>query len=210
MTDSPIIMEEVTDPAVIARTHAQHERAERNDEWLQTHWGDVFPQARGKFLAVAGQEAFIADTFEEAWTKARAAHPDDDGALCQYVFPSRGPRIYAHHWAMARGGRRHNESGDRPGINEGRASGIMIDSPIIMEEVTDPAVIARALAQHERAKRNSDWLEAHWPDLLPQARGKHLAVAGQEAFIADTPEEAWAMAKTAHPDDNGALPVCFP
>jgi hypothetical protein len=81
----------------------------------------------------------------------------------------------------------------------------MIDSPIIIEEVTDPAVIARALAQNERAKRNSDWLQAHWPDLLSQARGKHLAVAGQEAFIADTPEEAWAKARAAHPDDDGAL-----
>jgi hypothetical protein len=90
-------------------------------------------------------------------------------------------------------------------IKELKASGIVIDSPIIMEEVTDPDVIARALAQNERFKRNNDWLQAHWANLLPQARGKHLAVAGQEAFIADTPEEAWAMAKTAHPDDNGAF-----
>jgi len=97
MNENQLIMDLVDDPAEITRTHAQHERANRNDEWLQMHWGDVLPQARGKFLAVAGQEAFIADTFEEAWAKARAAHPDDDGALCQYVFPSRGPRIYAHH-----------------------------------------------------------------------------------------------------------------
>jgi hypothetical protein len=81
----------------------------------------------------------------------------------------------------------------------------MIDSPIIMEEVTDPAVIARARAQDERFKRNSDWLQAHWPELLPQARGKHLVVAGQEAFIAATPEEASAMAQAAHPDDDGAF-----
>jgi hypothetical protein len=81
----------------------------------------------------------------------------------------------------------------------------MNENPVTMQVVDDPAVIARARAQHERAKRNSDWLQAHWPDLLPQARGKHLAVAGQEAFIADTPEEAWAMAKAAHPDDDGAF-----
>jgi hypothetical protein len=30
---------------------------------------------------------------------------------------------------------------------------------------------------------------------LPRALGKHLAVAGAEAFIADTPQEAWAMAR---------------
>jgi hypothetical protein len=101
MIDSPIIMEVVTDPAVVEKTRAQHERANRNSDWLQGHWPDVLPQARGKFLAVAGQEAFIADTFEEAWANARTAHPDDDGAMCRYVFASRGPRIYAHHWKMA-------------------------------------------------------------------------------------------------------------
>jgi hypothetical protein len=54
------------------------------------HWSDLLPQARGKFLAVAGQEAFLADIPEEAWAQAQAAHPEDDGALCQYVFPEGG------------------------------------------------------------------------------------------------------------------------
>lgn len=51
-------------------------------------------------MAVAGQEAFIADTHEEAWAKARAAHPDDDGAISQYVRFARGPRIYANRRQM--------------------------------------------------------------------------------------------------------------
>ena len=34
----------------------------------------------------------------------------------------------------------------------------MIDSHLTLEEVNDPAVIARALAVDERARRNSDWL----------------------------------------------------
>ena len=42
---------------------------------------------------MAGQEAFIADTAAEAWSLAKTAHPEDDGALCQYVLPNRGPRI---------------------------------------------------------------------------------------------------------------------
>ncbi|MGH2587026.1 MAG: hypothetical protein ACRDJE_19095, partial [Dehalococcoidia bacterium] len=67
----------------------------RNSDWLQAHWADVLPQARGRFLAVAGQEAFIADTVEDAWAMAMAAHPGDSGALLQYVRPERGPRIYA-------------------------------------------------------------------------------------------------------------------
>jgi hypothetical protein len=77
----------------------------------------------------------------------------------------------------------------------------MIDSHLTLEEVNDPDVIARARAQDERAKRNIDWLQAHWADLLPRALGKRLVVAGQEAFIADTRAEA----KAAHPDDDGSF-----
>src|SRR5438270_9999702 len=91
-----LTLEEVTDPTEIARFRAQQEQFRRNSEWLQSHWPDLLPQALGKFLAVAGQEAFLADTPEEAWARARAAHPDDDGAISQYVFPEGGLRIYAH------------------------------------------------------------------------------------------------------------------
>jgi hypothetical protein len=89
-------LEEVTDPAEIARSRAQDERARKSSAWLQAHWADLLPGARGRFLAVAGQEAFLADTAEEAWAQARAAHPEDDGVFCQYVFPEGGPRVYGH------------------------------------------------------------------------------------------------------------------
>jgi hypothetical protein len=89
------VIEEVTDPDEIARIKAQDERARLNSGWLQAHWPDLLPAARGKFIAVAGQEAFIADRPEEAWAMAKAAHPDDDGVIDQYVRPEAGPRIYA-------------------------------------------------------------------------------------------------------------------
>jgi len=101
MIDSHLTLEEVNDPVVIARARAQHDRAKRNSKWLQAHWPDLLPQARGKYLAVAGQEAFIADTPEEAWAMARAAHPDDDGTLSRYVFPNTWPRIYAYRGRVA-------------------------------------------------------------------------------------------------------------
>jgi hypothetical protein len=101
MIDSHLTLEEVSDPDVIARVLAQDQRAQLNSDWLETHWPDILPQALGKHLVVAGQEAFIADTSAQAWAMAKAAHPEDDGALCQYVFPGRGPRIYAHCWQMA-------------------------------------------------------------------------------------------------------------
>ncbi len=96
MSDRQLIIKEMTDPEQIERFWAQLERMRRNSDWLQAHWADVLPEARGRHLAVAGQEAFIADTGEEAWAAAMAAYPDDNGALLQYVRPERGPRIYAY------------------------------------------------------------------------------------------------------------------
>jgi hypothetical protein len=87
------VLVEVNDPAATARARAQAERGRRNDEWLQAHWHEVLPQARGKFLAVAGQEAFIADTPEDAWAWAKRAHPEDDGAIVRYVRTTQGCRV---------------------------------------------------------------------------------------------------------------------
>jgi hypothetical protein len=103
MNESKISLEELNDPTYVARFNAQHEQAMRNSDWLEAHWADVLPQARGKFLAVAGQEAHIADTPEEAWAWAEATHPEDQGALVQYVFKEGGPRIYGHRWQVDRG-----------------------------------------------------------------------------------------------------------
>lgn len=100
MSQPRFVIEEVNDPVEVARFRAQAERARRNSDWLQAHWPELLPRARGKFLAVAGQEAFIADSLDEAWDLAMAAHPEDDGAHLQYVRPERGPRIYANHIAL--------------------------------------------------------------------------------------------------------------
>jgi hypothetical protein len=96
MSQLGFVIEDISDPAKTARVRAQDERARRNSEWLQAHWSDVLPEARGRFLAVAGQEAFFADSPEEAYEMAVAAHPDDDGVLVKYVRLEQGPRIYAH------------------------------------------------------------------------------------------------------------------
>ncbi len=93
---SDIVIEDVTDPGEIARHHRVAEAGRRNSAWLETHLADLLPGARGRFVAVAGQEAFVADSPEEASALARAAHPDDPGRLIQYVIPERGWRIYAN------------------------------------------------------------------------------------------------------------------
>src|SRR5262245_33245712 len=95
MEQPKFVIEEVTDPVEVARFREQDAQHKRNSDWLQAHWADVLPQARGKFLAVAGQEAFIADTAEQAWAWTETAHPEDKGAFVQYVLAKEGPRIYS-------------------------------------------------------------------------------------------------------------------
>ncbi len=92
----PLLITEVMDPTEVARFRRQDEQAQCNSAWLEAHWPELLPQARGRFLAVAGQEAFLGDSPEEAWAKAKAAHPEDGGALVQYVLPQQGPRSYAN------------------------------------------------------------------------------------------------------------------
>jgi hypothetical protein len=87
---------EKVDPVEAERRRAQMERSQRNSNWLQAHWADLLPLARDKFVAVAGEEAFIGNTPEEAWAWTRQAHPEDDGATVQYVPADSNPRIYAH------------------------------------------------------------------------------------------------------------------
>jgi hypothetical protein len=77
--------------------------------------------------------------------------------------------------------------------------------PLVMVEVTDAEEIAKIKAQRERGRKNSDWLQAHVPQIYAQHRGKCICVAGQELFVADTAPEAVAMARKAHPDDDGFL-----
>jgi hypothetical protein len=174
MSENSVALELATDPAELERAQA-YERARASDrrlkpnlDYLNARWDELRPRECGRYVAVASQERFIADTYQEALDMARSAHPDDDGYWVQCVTP-------------------------------------MNENHLTFDIETDPERIARSRAQDERFKRNSDWLQAHWPDLLPQARGRFLTVAGQEAFIADTPEESRAMARAAHPDDDGSF-----
>ncbi len=77
--------------------------------------------------------------------------------------------------------------------------------PLVMVEVTDPDEIAKIKAQRERGRKNSDWLQAHVPQVYAQHRGKCICVAGQELYVADTAPEVLAIARKAHPDDDGLL-----
>jgi len=83
-------------------------------------------------------------------------------------------------------------------------------STITMELVTDPVELAKARVQDERFKLNWAWFEAHAAEFYKQHRGKCLCIAGQELFVADTAAEVLAMAKAAHPDDDGRFTQYIP
>lgn len=96
MNEPKLSVEVVQDPEEMATALGQFERGRRNIEWLSSHWHEILPGARGRFVAVAGQEAFVADSSSEALEQARRAHPADDGVTIQYVVAAEGPRIYAN------------------------------------------------------------------------------------------------------------------
>src|SRR5471030_2412381 len=96
MNNSDLVFGTIDDPVKAAAINAQIERGMRNAEWLAHHWPLFLPQARGKYVVVAAQEGQIADSAEEAWAWAALTHPEDDGAIVQYVRLEQGPRIYAN------------------------------------------------------------------------------------------------------------------
>jgi hypothetical protein len=92
----PIVMEEVTDPVELAEARARRARADRNWSWFEARAAEVYATHRGKHICVAGEELFVADTAEEVWAQAGAAHPEDDGRFILYIPRERMTRIYAH------------------------------------------------------------------------------------------------------------------
>jgi hypothetical protein len=82
--------------------------------------------------------------------------------------------------------------------------------PIVIEEVTDPDELAKARAQREKFDRNWAWYQQHVMEIGERHRGKCVCIAGEEVFAGDTPEEAIALAKSAHPEDNGRFACIIP
>jgi hypothetical protein len=72
-----------------------------------------------------------------------------------------------------------------------------------VDEITDPAEASRTAARRARFERNLLWFERHALDIGARCRGKCICVAGEELFVADTPQEAVALARAAHPEDDG-------
>ena len=75
--------------------------------------------------------------------------------------------------------------------------------PYTIEIITDARKLSRASEQEQRYQRNRAWLEAHAGEVFNSYRGRCVCIAGESCFVADTPEEAWALGAAAHPEDEG-------
>ena len=70
---------------------------------------------------------------------------------------------------------------------------------IIQDEPTTPE-LARAF---ENARRNLEWFDAHVEELevYKRYRGRYVAAAGGELFVADTPQEIDRLVGEKYPDE---------
>jgi hypothetical protein len=82
-------------------------------------------------------------------------------------------------------------------------------NPIVMQEANDPQVIDETRARRERFDRNSAWLQTHAKEVYTRHRGKCICIAGEELFVADTPEEVLARARAAHPEEDGSILIRY-
>jgi hypothetical protein len=76
---------------------------------------------------------------------------------------------------------------------------------VIVEEQLSPEELAAFHARWEEYERNLAWFQAHLEEIRAQHLGKHICVAGEELFVGDTPQEAIALARAAHPKDGGHM-----
>lgn len=94
---SQLEMFEVNDPVELAAASIRREHFDRNNAWLQAHIEQVCTvDRRGKFLCIAGEEAFVGDTVDDVVKRATAAHPDDLGWFTGYIPREKVPRVYAN------------------------------------------------------------------------------------------------------------------
>lgn len=95
--DRPVIeVFELTDPVELEQARLQRAQFDKNSEWLQQHFDEVYrPENRGKIVCIAGEEAFFGDAVEEVEARATATHPDDKGSFMRYIPRQKMTWIYA-------------------------------------------------------------------------------------------------------------------
>jgi hypothetical protein len=75
---------------------------------------------------------------------------------------------------------------------------------VTMREETDPIENVKALARRDKFDRNYAWLEKHADEVFSH-RGKYICIAGQQLFVGEDIKALLALARSAHPEDDGPL-----
>jgi hypothetical protein len=90
----PLIIEELPHDPEFERLFAQ---AYRNLIWFSEHAEElgVFKKNRGRYVAAAGEELFVADSREEVERLAHEKHPDEMPHV-RYILREKSYRIYAN------------------------------------------------------------------------------------------------------------------
>ena len=92
---NPVTMEIETDPEELALSHAILQRAKLNSDWLQSHWADILPQARGEDRGRCGSGGVHRRHARGGMGEGSGRTRKMGVAISQYVPFARGPRIYA-------------------------------------------------------------------------------------------------------------------
>jgi len=95
-SENGIVMEEITNTKELVEAKLRRERFDRNSAWLHANASEIYPKYRGKFICIAGEELFVGDTVAEVITKAKSAHPEDNGRFVHYIPKEKVTRIYAN------------------------------------------------------------------------------------------------------------------
>lgn len=96
LTESaPTVLDSPTDSVEIAQFRARRAQYDRNWKWFQTQIVELGKTHFARYVCVAGEQAFFADSAEEAASLARTAHPEDFGRFVYYFPTHRLARIHA-------------------------------------------------------------------------------------------------------------------
>ena len=75
-------------PEAIRKFFAPGSPFAKNRRWFEEHAAEIKQQHREKWVSVAGEELFVADTEKAAIEAARAAHPEETGpTITRYILP---------------------------------------------------------------------------------------------------------------------------
>ena len=83
-----------TSPEERAQNLKNSAESKRNLKWFGEHAKEIRDQHSGKYIVILGQELFVGDDSREVYARARAAHPELNGAwYAMRLSKNRGPKV---------------------------------------------------------------------------------------------------------------------